>query len=304
MALAALALLPGAAGHAAARGERCFGAPARDPASGCAPDRSVQVHPLPADARASVVPCDPVIEPPSLVACRFGIAPEDAAEEVALVGDSHASGLRDAVDVVARARGWSGRSLTHTSCPLSTAVRDLREPSRFASCADWKSRVFRWFAEHPEVRTVVVAGLTGGTGVLPAQGLSRFETAVSGYLEAWARLPETVERIIVIRDTPKAWPVTRRCVDIGLRFRIDPGALCAVPRGEALDPDPMVVAAERLRSPRVRVVDLTPSFCDELFCLPVVGGALVHRDTTHLTAVFAATLGPALRREVARVLAP
>jgi hypothetical protein len=38
--------------------------------------------------------------------------------------------------------------------------------------------------------------------------------------------------------------------------------------------------------------------------LPVVGGAVVLKDETHLTTTFAATLGPYLVRRVDRLLAP
>ena len=51
----------------------------------------------------------------------------------------------------------------------------------------------------------------------------------------------------------------------------------------------------------MRLVDMTPFMCDRRRCYPVVGGALVHKDEHHLTAVFAGTLGPYLRRQVDRV---
>jgi hypothetical protein len=51
---------------------------------------------------------------------------------------------------------------------------------------------------------------------------------------------------------------------------------------------------------RVQAVDLTRLFCDERSCYPVIGGALVVRDNTHLTGVFSATLGPFLLRAVER----
>ena len=77
-----------------------------------------------------------------------------------------------------------------------------------------------------------------------------------------------------------------------------PASVCARPRREALTPDPAIVAAHRLRSPRVEVVDLTDYFCGSRNCYPVVGGALVLRDNTHVTGVFSGTLGPYLRRLV------
>ena len=62
--------------------------------------------------------------------------------------------------------------------------------------------------------------------------------------------------------------------------------------------DALAAAAASLRSSRVRLIDLTPHFCDEARCYPVIGGALVQRDETHLTPVFATTLGPYILRAV------
>jgi hypothetical protein len=73
---------------------------------------------------------------------------------------------------------------------------------------------------------------------------------------------------------------------------------CAVPRRLALQPDPEVAAASRAASSRVRVVDLTRQLCDARTCPAVVGGALAFKDEDHLTPVFAATLGPFLRRDI------
>jgi hypothetical protein len=67
-----------------------------------------------------------------------------------------------------------------------------------------------------------------------------------------------------------------------------------------LPADPAVEAARR--SPRAHVVDLTRFFCDERSCPPVIGGALVYKDTNHLTSVYAATLAPYLGRALRRVI--
>ena len=49
-------------------------------------------------------------------------------------------------------------------------------------------------------------------------------------------------------------------------------------------------------------IDLTAQFCDARLCYPVIGGALVHKDTDHLTQVFSRTLGPFVLRAVDLVL--
>src|SRR4051794_13553641 len=125
----------------------CFGAAARDPARpGCrTAEPKGSIVPAPSVAnRLPNAPCALVApaEPPPVWA--FGVPPGHPAGPTALVGDSHAGHWRAALDVVARARRWRGLSLTHTSCPLSTAVRDLPDPARFRACVRWKRQLFAW----------------------------------------------------------------------------------------------------------------------------------------------------------------
>lgn len=268
----------------------CFGAASRDAAAPCSnPDLRQAVIPTPSEARTLPnSPCAPVsVRPP---VCSFG-AP--SGPTVALVGDSHAGHWRGALDAVARAKGWRGLSITHSSCPLQKALRDLKEPRR-TRCRAWKRDVFAWFARHPEVDTVFVAGLTGGSGVVPRAGMSRFDTSAQGYVDAWNALP--VERIVVLRDTPKMRADTDTCVERAIKRRLDAGTACAVPRAEALDRDPAIAASARMPAKRVQTIDLTRFFCGPRACYPVIGGALVLRDNTHVTGAFSATLGPYLGR--------
>jgi hypothetical protein len=291
------------ASGSAATTTRCFGAAAHDPDRPCSnPRLALQVVPSPQTAPTLPnAPCSDIVQQQGLQVCEFGVPPARARATFALVGDSHASGWRAAAHAVAIANDWHGLSITHTSCPLSKAVRNLPDPARFTQCAQWKSQVFSWFSAHPEVSVVFVAGLSGGSGVIPRAGQTEFETSVEGYLAAWNALPPTVKHIVVIHDTPKVLAGTAACVERAMADHRPAGRACAVLRSTALDPDPLVAAADRLRSPRVQVVDLRRLFCDRRSCYPVIGGALVFRDVTHMTAVFAATLGPYLVRAVDRL---
>jgi hypothetical protein len=155
--------------------------------------------------------------------------------------------------------------------------------------------VFAWFASHPEVDTVFVAGLSGGSGVVPRRGQRRFAASVQGYADAWRALG--ARRIVVLRDTPKFRGDTDTCVTRAVRRRRVPGTACAVPRSFALERDPAMVAAAR---EGVETLDLTRFFCDAR-CYPVIGGALVVRDANHMTGTFAATLGPYVLRALDRL---
>jgi hypothetical protein len=263
----------------------CFGAAARDPEVPCSnPTRTV----TPSLEAARTLPNSPCrsIEAGSPAICHFGA---DTGETVALVGDSHAGHWRAAFEHVATAKGWSGVSITRSSCPLQKALRDLREPRR-TQCRRWKDDVFAWLAAHPEIRTVFVAGLSAGSGVVPRRGESRFAASVRGYRDAWAALGD--RRVIVLRDTPRFRGDTDTCIRRALRRKRRPGPACAEPPSFALPRDPAVVAARR--SGR-EILDLTPFFCDAR-CYPVIGGALVVRDANHMTGTYSATLGPYVLR--------
>jgi hypothetical protein len=279
----------------------CFGGASRDPQRPPCRDSRLENFVYPRPALAQQLPngdCDPAEREVHMSVCSFGAEPEDATETVVLVGDSHAGHWRAGLDVVARARGWRGLSITHSSCPLSKAVRDLEEAERFKSCAAWKRAVFAWFERHPEIKTVFVGGLTGGSGVFPRRGEGRFATSVRGYRRAWRALPSTVQRVVVIRDTPKMRIATAGCVERALADGRRAGASCAMSRRTVLDRDPMVAAASQMPPSFVRTIDLTRFFCDRGPCYPVIGGALVLRDQNHMTEVFSTSLGPYLERKV------
>lgn len=71
-----------------------------------------------------------------------------------------------------------------------------------------------------------------------------------------------------------------------------------MPRSASLHADPAATAARRARGKRIVLVDMTRFFCGARVCHPVIGGALVHKDNTHITATYGATLAPFLDRRL------
>jgi SGNH domain (fused to AT3 domains) len=254
---------------------------------------------LPAPARSSVEdngPCRQFRREAGVSVCDFGVAPEQATRNVALVGDSHASHWRAALDVVASEHGWRGMSVTHTSCPFSKATKLTPEPTR-AGCARWVRALPGYFAVHPEIDTLFVVGITGGKVYVPP-GQTMFQRKVDGYLDAWSDLPDTIKHIVVIRDTPKMTRRTAGCVERAMAAHKLAGKSCAVARGAALAADPQVAAARREPTRHVQVVDLTSRLCNSRQCFPVIGGVLVYKDVHHFTLTFSTSLGPPLARAV------
>jgi hypothetical protein len=104
----------------------------------------------------------------------------------------------------------------------------------------------------------------------------------------------------VIRDTPKTKPTTAACVQRAMAARRPAGPACAVRRAGAIDRDLAALAAARLQSPRLTTIDLNRFFCDSRRCYPVIGGALVYKDTSHILEPFMRSLTPFLDRELDR----
>ncbi|HVF78458.1 MAG TPA: SGNH hydrolase domain-containing protein [Solirubrobacteraceae bacterium] len=280
---------------------RCFGAASRNPRVRCSnPALRLAVLPTPTEALLTANARCGLLSQQIPYTCQFGVREAVANRTVALVGDSHAAHWRGALEVVAQSRGWRGYSLTRSGCPLSAALPDLPKARR-TSCAAWRRAVYTWFTQHPEVRTVFVSQLSG-TSVRTPKGTSRTEHQIQGYLRAWRSLPPTVRQIIVLRDVPFSSANTPICVEQAMRRRRRPDLACALPRSRVLRRDAAAIAARRAGTQRVHVVDLTPSMCSPRLCFPVVGGVLVHKDKTHITAMFAATLGPLLRGRIDRLL--
>jgi hypothetical protein len=235
--------------------------------------------------------------------CEFGVEADRATATVLLIGDSHATHWRPALEVVATRLRWHVISLTRSSCPFTTATTD-EAPPKPRECAEWNPQVVQFAKDHPEIATVVVS--EDHEPIVAAPGSTVHEQEIAGYTAAWHQLPDTVRHIIVIRDVPLDGTTTPDCIDRAQRRRQDIGRRCELPRSHSLKADQAVIAARRehARDPGSRdlVADLTPFFCDRRHCFPVVGGVLVHKDRAHLTLLYAKTLGPYLLRAFERLL--
>jgi peptidoglycan/LPS O-acetylase OafA/YrhL len=276
----------------------CFGAAARDPRRTCKnPTLSREVVPTPVQApKMDNSPCRMVESRGRMRVCAFGADAAPGVRTVALIGDSHASHWRAALDVVVRRKGWRGLSVTHSGCPFSAATAVIAEPGK-TECVEWKRDVRAWLARHPEVDTVFFGEHSGGTVVVP-HGSTEWRAQVNGYTNAWRALPATIKHVLVFRDNPKMRATTLGCVERALEKHHDAGRSCAQPRGRALEHDPAASAAAHIHRRGVRTIDLTRLLCDRRLCFPVIGGALVYKDIHHLTAVFSGTLGPYVTRSV------
>ena len=279
--------------------QRCFGAASRDNKKPCRnPKLTRAVVPSPDTAVLTPnIPCTPLKQIGHIIPCEFGVPAAEARNTIALIGDSHAAHWRAALEIVAQDVKWRGVSVTRSGCPYTRAVARLDPPSRRQACVLWNQEVPRWLAANPKISTVFVVAHYDSTVVVKDK-VNQFSAKITGYMRAWKALPKSVKRVIVIRDTPRSTPDTLNCVRAAMAKRKNAGTTCALSRGSALDRDAAASAAARDPSKRVQAIDMTSFFCSSAKCFPVVGGALVYKDISHLTDVFASSLGPFLLRKI------
>lgn len=216
-----------------------------------------------------------------LVSCTFGSDAENA-PRIALIGDSHAYALIDPLIAIAEDRGWALTTYLKGACPWND--EPLPGSDAFtASCDSWRTKLKDELAGSSflAVFTTALTDHDASSGELAAQA--------DGFVSAWSWLPDPDIPIIAVVDNP-VWPD-----DPNKCLRSSPATECTVDREDALvENSPLERAATdaQSRGARVTILNFTDTYCDELTCHSVIGGANVYRDSDHLTKTFALTLRP------------
>ena len=293
-------------------GNPCLGAAARDPQSKCTPGELEKLRyvsvPTPATATDVLHTSfckGGVDDQGALPVCEVGVSAKEARGTIVLIGDSHAQHWRPGLSRVAEANDWRGVVLAKGGCPFTTAQRlDTAEERR--RCTLIKEQTIDWLKKHPEVNTILLSAVAATlTGLTPEQRDRAVQREADGFKAQWAKLPASVKQVGILRDNPPGQTdTTLACVESTLSARRRTDTACTEPRSVAVVPDPQVLAAEQLNGkpgePRFSIIDLTDRFCDRERCFAVIGGVLVLKDRSHMTATWNSSLAPTLDRELKR----
>ncbi|WP_411722484.1 acyltransferase family protein [Mycetocola sp.] len=279
----------------------CLGAAALE-GDGCEPIEPVAaVIPDPSLADASPERCIAGIRSAELKVCSFGAPPDRATRTIALVGDSHAEQWLPAFAELATRRNWALVVIAKSSCPFGPDQRVEEDMSAEVlavmndSCAAWNEQTLGWLAEHPEVSVVFTATRARNAVVAGKTDADWRDTAIRQYRQRWAGLPSSIERVVVLRDTPRMNDDYLPCL---AESGEDAAESCAVELSAAIERDAAAEAASGSADPRVGLIDLTEYFCPDGWCRPVIGGVLAYRDSHHISWVYASTLVPFLAEEI------
>ena len=281
----------------------CFGANATVPGSGCETNRSGEVVPAPAQAVDDKAEgygpdCREFAPYPNTASCTYGDPQGDI--RVALAGNSHALSWQPAVHRIGQASGWRITTYFAAGCRLSDARTELSTRAHEEGCLAWGERVGTKL-RNGNFDLVVMVNSTGPLTIDGNQAtMQHWTRAYRSFLE---RLTANGgPRVVVIHDTPD--PDLEPDVPIPdcVAQHRDNLLACSGSRSAWVRNDPLVAAAQSMRSSDVSVADLTDHLCGDTRCPTVIGGVIVYFDTHHLTRTYSRSLAPFLLPHLTRAL--
>ena len=226
---------------------------------------------------------------PEPVVCEYG--DPNGSAVLMVMGDSKAAQYVPAFDDIGRRRGWRVLTVTKSSCALSTRMPAIRG-GPYESCVEWGRRALDLVDElRPDV--VVVSQGSRQAWDEASQELST-ELMRQGMHEAYDRITATGARVVMIRNNVIGDFVVRDCVSA------NPTDLeeCIIPWEDYDSRGSGVLQEQVAAEGGYPIIDPTPLICPQQLCLPVIGGVLLYRDGSHITATYVRSMIPFLEEEL------
>ncbi len=219
--------------------------------------------------------------------CAYGDPDSDTT--VVAFGDSHALQWFPPLLELAERGGWRLVGLVRAGCVVGAVAYER-------PCNVWRRKAMRRIVRRERPDLVVVSNSTGRRYqvVSGGQRLSRRASQpllIAGFAKTLRRLKRTGAEVVVIRDQQLAPFNPPECVS---QYR-DQVSRCAFYTHRRRDRAFDAFGAARAG---VRLVDPVNLLCPRHRCPSVMGHVLVYRDTYHMSATFARTLTPWLKRKL------
>lgn len=237
--------------------------------------------------------CDVTRKDTSSAACVFG--DPEAAETVAVVGDSHGAMWIPAFDEIGRKGDWRVVQLTKPGCQAADFPNYSQSLGReYTECGEYREWVFGQIEEiQPEV--VIVTGARSGVILSDGGDPERDDEAIAaawedGLAKTLDRISPHAGRVVVLGDIAYSTEPGLDC----LSANPDDVESCNVPIEEAVFAEHNAME-ERVAGERgAEYVDLIPYFCTGTTCPAVIGDLTTRRDRTHVAENYAHWLSDAL----------
>ena len=172
-----------------------------------------------------------------------------------------------------------------------------RSGELYTSCNEFNKTVLAALKANPP--DYVITSQRGGKSAASASSTPTSEQGVAGLVDVWNTLGDLGTTVIVIIDNPSPTDGDiPGCVEAN-RADITP---CSFSKAVGVARSAATTQKAAAASARgVRTIDLADAICPGDTCPAVIGGVLVYRTGSHLTATYAATLTPRLFEALAAI---
>jgi peptidoglycan/LPS O-acetylase OafA/YrhL len=235
---------------------------------------------------------------------------DDPRDGVALLGDSHAGALGEALREMTAAANLKLYQITKSACPPLQGVTRLmpNHPAHARECADFNARALEIVRRDRTVNTVVLAGYWSVTfgerspgsryqpigQTSPATPTESAANLSRGLSDLIAGFHSSGKRVLVIKDDPLfAFDPVRRLRSSFIPVRatmarlVQPGYKmeATVPRHELVSREDDIASAivEQAAGTSATIFDLKKNLCDREVCIVYADGRLFYVDAEHLS---------------------
>jgi peptidoglycan/LPS O-acetylase OafA/YrhL len=206
---------------------------------------------------------------------------------VALFGDSHAAQWFNALDSIAKQRGWRLLSLTKLGCtPIEQITYNSTVGATYPQCRPWRANVKKRLAE--ERVAVVFISYSNRLQQVGVKQPFPDQVWLDGFAELIPELRAAGTEPVLITDTP--YP--GRDVPICLSENVSSARNCAFSRETGIRQSRLDTNIAAAVDNGAQVLDVTNWMCTDKACPVIVGNLLVYRDSNHITTKYAEWLTP------------
>ena len=221
------------------------------------------------------------------VRCSYG--PADAEVTLAVVGDSKMHQWLPALQELADRGGWRILTYLKSGCPLFRGTVAM-DGMALQSCQVENNARVDEVLDDPSIDVVIASQVSSAAWIDPAGGDDARAVMSRGLQRVWSELTKSGKRVIVLADNQGPPFQEIDCVAAHLTHLTD----CAFPKG-SVEGTTLVTAA---RAAGIPVVDMSNWICPREMCAPVIGGVMVYRQGSHITATYVRTLADALGKRL------
>ena len=216
---------------------------------------------------------------------------------VALIGDSHGSALFPGVNEVAKAHGWKLVPYLKIDCSfLDLKLLNYNTKREYTECETWNDVILAKMKQHPPNLAIISMSRWIYTVNDGDQNVTSESAALIRMIQ---KLPAST-KVVIIQDPPL--PTAFKVPDC-LSTYVSDYRRCAYARKTGFGSSMGTREVNASKATGAGLIDLTAAICPgDGACPVVIDNMIVWRDQHHLTATFAASLGPVIDEQLVAIL--